>query len=112
MSVVHSIKPGVRLTGLTPQMAVAWTIACSIYESAEAGCVMTSAAEGKHKPGSLHPAGMAMDLRTSHLSRDNGYNGLAVSIVLGQALGPEFDVILESDHIHVEWQPKLPLVTP
>ena len=25
---------------------------------------------------------------------------------LTTALGPEFDVILETDHLHVEWDPK------
>ena len=95
------IKHGVDLRGLSPQMAIAYTIACRCYEQYD--CVITSASDGKHGPNSLHYKGQALDLRTRHL---NGQGLQAVYHKLKESLGEQFDVVLESDHIHVEWDPK------
>jgi hypothetical protein len=107
--VSYSIKPGVRLTGLQPQAVLAYVIAGSVYDAFDAPCVMTSAVEGKHKNGSMHVLGCAIDLRTSVLPVDR-HEPLAMA--LRTSLGSEYDVVLEADHIHIEWQPKPPLVTP
>ena len=95
------IKSGVDIRGLTPQMAIAYTIACRCYGQYD--CVITSASDGKHGPNSLHYKGQALDLRTRHL---NGQGLQAVYHKLKESLGEQFDVVLESDHIHVEWDPK------
>jgi hypothetical protein len=36
----------------------------------------------------------------------NGQGLQAVYLKLKESLGEQFDVVLESDHIHVEWDPK------
>ena len=95
------IKNGVDLRGLSPQMALAYTIACRCYGQYD--CVITSANDSKHGPNSLHYKGQALDLRTRHL---NGQGLQAVYLKLKESLGEQFDVVLESDHIHVEWDPK------
>lgn len=95
------IKSGVDLRGLSPQMAIAYTIACRCYGQYD--CVITSANDSKHGPNSLHYKGQALDLRTRHL---NGQGLQAVYLKLKESLGEQFDVVLESDHIHVEWDPK------
>ena len=95
------IKNGVDLRGLSPQMAIAYTIACRCYGQYD--CVITSANDSKHGPNSLHYKGQALDLRTRHL---NGQGLQAVYLKLKESLGEQFDVVLESDHIHVEWDPK------
>ena len=99
------IKPGVDLRGLQPQMAIAYTIAVSIYaKHAQAGhCVITSASDGTHGPNSLHYSGRALDLRTRSLIH------VAVPLIhrdLKLALGDQFDVVLEEDHFHIEWDVK------
>lgn len=104
------IKPGVDLRGLTPQMAVAYTIALDVYrEKVGMVCVITSASDGKHGPNSLHYSGKALDLRMNSLRPEQIH---PVYVALKTALGEQFDVVLESDHIHVEWdvkeQEKLP----
>ncbi len=95
------IKKGVDLRGLAPQMAIAYTIACKVY--GQYACVITSGSDGKHGPNSLHYSGQALDLRTNNLPPQ-----AVQSIVdrLKEALGAQFDVVLESDHLHLEWQPK------
>ena len=95
------IKSGVDLRGLSPQMAIAYTIATKCYGQYD--CVITSANDSKHGPNSLHYKGQALDLRTRHLNEQ----GLqAVFHKLKEALGSQFDVVLESDHIHLEYDPK------
>lgn len=100
------IKPGVDLRGLTPPMAIAYTIACQIYwERCQVRCVITSANDGVHGPNSLHYKGKALDLRTNNIPR---HALPAVYADLKNSLGPHFDVVLEADHIHLEFDPKEP----
>ena len=51
----------------------------------------------------------ALDLRTRHM---NGQGLQAVYHKLKEELGEQFDVVLESDHIHLEYQPKTKSVEP
>lgn len=98
------IKTGVDLRGLQPQMAIAYTIACQVYQEKSAVlCVITSASDGKHGPNSLHYKGMALDLRTNSLRAEQVH---PVYTALKIALGDQFDVVLETDHIHLEFDPK------
>ena len=64
---------------------------------------LTSATDGKHKAGSLHYKSLAWDVRTSDLPKERWeeYTELVKSF-----LTAEYDVILEKDHIHVEFDPK------
>ena len=101
------IKHGVDLRGLSPQMAIAYTIACRCYGQYD--CVITSANDSKHGPNSLHYKGQALDLRTRHL---NGQGLQAVYHKLKESLGEQFDVVLEADHIHLEYDPKTPYINP
>ena len=100
------LKPDVRITGLRPEIILAIVIAERAY--AEIGCelMLTSGIEGQHSIGSLHYAGCAVDLRTLNVPA-----GKLPPLVekIRAALGPDFDVVLESNHLHVELQPKQPL---
>lgn len=82
-------------------MAIAYTIACKCYGQYD--CVITSANDSKHGPNSLHYKGQALDLRTRHL---NGQGLQSVYHKLKESLGEQFDVVLEADHIHIEFDVK------
>jgi hypothetical protein len=100
------LKHGVDLRGIQPQMAVAYTIAEAIYwDKAGVHCVITSCSDGRHGPNSLHYKGMALDLRTSNLRPEQLH---PVFNALKTALGVQFDTVMESDHIHCEFDPKEP----
>ncbi len=103
-----SLKPGVRITGMRPEILLAILAAERAY--AEAGCelMVTSCIEGKHSAGSLHYVGAAVDLRTNNVPADK-LQRLVEKIRV--ALGGDFDVIVEADHLHIEFQPKRPLST-
>ena len=66
-------------------------------------CVCTSGIDGKHMEGSLHYKALAVDLRSRHVAAD-----ALPKIVyeLRGRLGKDYDVIIEGDHIHAEYDPK------
>jgi len=100
------IKPGVRVFGLRPEMVLALVICESIYRKHGVEVVITAGIEGKHKRGSFHYAGAAADIRIWNLPET--VQPVSVRNEIADALGPDFDVVLESDHIHVEFDPKDP----
>jgi hypothetical protein len=97
------LKPGVRLTGIRPEILVALMAAEHAYNRAGHELVVTSCVDSKHSRGSLHYSGAAVDLRTRDVPSD-AMQGIVAEI--RDSLGPDFDVTLEADHLHVEYQPK------
>lgn len=102
------IKPGVTILGLVPQMTIAIMAADAIFERYGVDCVITSGNDGKHSAKSKHYAGMAVDLRINNLPNPEA-DGKAIAAELNEALGVDFDVIFEVDHIHCEFEPRRPV---
>ena len=99
------IKPGVNLSGIRPEMVLAVFVVVSVYEEHGWVCTITSATDGVHMPGSLHVRGQACDFRTKDFpNQPGGAHQLADQI--SACLGRDFDVVLEKDHLHVEFDPK------
>lgn len=69
--------------------------------------VVTSITDGKHSKGSLHYHGLAVDFRIYHVPSIEQQNRIHSEIE--KLLGSDFDVILEKNHIHVEYDIKLSL---
>lgn len=65
--------------------------------------VITAGTDGHHMVGSKHYIGDALDIRISNL-----LPGQLKFVVdhLKSDLGKDYDVIVEVDHIHVEYDPK------
>ncbi len=95
------IKPRVKLHPSTV-WAVAMPIIHQVYRDHEETLVITSGTDGRHMEGSLHYVGLAFDFRTRTVHPNDR---MALTASLQAALGDEFDVILESDHIHCEYDP-------
>jgi hypothetical protein len=106
------IKEGVKLTGLKPEMLWGATIVASVYEAFERDCIITEVTGGKHSRGSLHYVGQAVDFRIKHLCEGGLKNpntremAQQISDLCRKNLGENFDVVLHTTHIHVEFQPK------
>lgn len=86
-------------------MALMLQVVDQVYQEVLGGdssetCI-TSGIDGKHMQNSLHYVGRALDFRTRHLRDDQPRR---VAELISKRLGPSFDVILEADHLHVEWQ--------
>ena len=95
------LKPGVRIHGLRPELMIALIVANDLWRELGQDLVVTSVIDGEHMRGSNHWKGMAADLRIWNL------DGHIAASKLSARLGADFDVVLESDHIHVEYDPKL-----
>lgn len=97
-----SFKEGVQFAGLDRKILQACEIAEAIYRAHGKDCTVTSGTEGKHRAlKSKHYCGHAVDLRIRDL-----LPGVAQTIATDLALRlPGFNVLLETDHIHVEWDP-------
>lgn len=92
------LKVGVDLRGVKPEIVVAMMV-CEPIISKHAEFVVTSVCDGKHMHGSKHYEGLAMDIRTREIPASMLKPCLEE---LKEALGPQYDVVLEGDHIHLE----------
>jgi len=99
-----SYKPGVKLFGLKTEILAAIAVAESVYTHYGVPCVVTSVTEGEHSPGSRHYIGQAIDIRTRNVPNEAMLSKIVVSIK--DALTDEYDVVLETTHLHIEVDPK------
>ena len=92
-------KNGVKVNGIKPEMTLAIMMVNTVIPDA----TITSVIDGKHSRTSLHYVGYAIDVRTRDIKPKMQTEYVRQ---LKEALTDEYDVILESDHIHIEFQPK------
>jgi hypothetical protein len=95
-------KKGVILHGLDARMFSAIHKARRIWIRHGKMLVVTSGLEGRHKKGSLHYVGLAVDLRSRDFVPTTRSQ---VTRELRRSLGDGFEVIGERHHIHVEYDP-------
>ena len=99
------IKPGVRIIGIKSEANLGVQIVASVFAKHGIDCVITSVVDGKHSRASIHYSGGAVDFRI----RDIPPTLLSsITLEIKEALGGDFDFILEGNHYHMEWQPKEP----
>lgn len=96
------IKPGVKLAGLKLEMQAALDITELIYHQHGQTLVITEAIR-PHDKKSKHSKGLAFDIRTRFFEPEEIQE---VHYKLHNLLKHHYDVILERDHIHIEWEPK------
>ena len=87
---------------LQPIMAKARGKVAQVYESLGEDLYITSKRDGIHGLGSLHYEGLAFDIRYPQKSE----NRQVIIEKLKAELGSDFDVIVEGNHIHIEYDPK------
>lgn len=66
--------------------------------------VITAGIDGKHLDGSKHYQLAAIDIRTRNL--DTTQTSALLTLLRRELPAPTYDLILEVDHIHVEFDPK------
>lgn len=97
------MKDGVYLSGLKSVMLKVLDHAEKLWQENGQELVVTSTTEGRHIPTSLHPLGLAVDLRTRYFTTREA---LRVHSELVKLLGDDYSVILHIDtqpHIHVQY---------
>ena len=93
------IKAGVDISRLNRAIRRALTIVHNLFDDPRHDFVITSTYDGNHGAGSLHYSNDAFDFRYSPDYDAFTYESLS------QALGNDFDVVFEADHIHIEYDP-------
>ena len=88
--------------GVSPKNLVIAAAAANVAHVMDVTVYITSGTDGKHMTGSKHYTGEALDLRISNLTKPQIHE---VVSRLKTRLGLDYDVILESDHIHIEHDP-------
>lgn len=97
-------KPGVSLKGIDKgAMTPVLVEALLFLEGLDKRLIITSGLDGKHSTNSLHYVGRALDIRTRHLQP---LHRTLLKRHLKDRLGPDYDVVLEKTHLHVEYDPK------
>ena len=95
-------KDGVTLTGIAPEIAVAIQIVDGVYRDYGETLVITSVTDGQHSYASLHYVGHAFDCR---VVTDRDVWG-EIPQAIRERLTAEYDVVDETTHLHIEYQPK------
>ena len=101
---VNVIRKGVEVKiKISDKIKAAFAIADDISkEKLSKEIVITSVLDGKHGKNSLHYSGNAFDIRTwIYTTKELIY----FVEDLTRELGKDYDVVLESDHIHIEYDP-------
>ncbi len=97
------LKKGITLQGVRPELILGLCVISNIFKIFGNDMIITSLLDGQHSKNSLHYTGCAADLRTSHLGKET-IEGIIDE--MKDDLTNDFDVVLESDHIHIEYQPR------
>ena len=93
----------VNSNGIRPELVLALFIADQVYDGNGKNLVITSLNDSHHSKTSLHYSGAAADLRTNYFTNEESRK---VVRDLHMRLNNDYDVVLEEDHIHLEFQPK------
>lgn len=91
----------INLVGVVPQIFFALYVIDQVYIEKRKDTVITSAIDGRHSKTSLHYSGCAVDIR---IYAD--IDSVVLVKEIKRRLCIDFDVILEKNHIHCEWQPR------
>ena len=95
----YILKEGVSLAGLQIEMRLAMRVAGKVYAlQGKTYLKITSGTDGSHGIGSLHPYGLALDIELPP-------NPRSAVATIQREVGSAYDIILEKDHIHMEYDP-------
>ena len=98
-----AIKEGANVRDLHPKV---WEIvyeASDLFAEFDSDCIITSGLDSKHSQKSLHYLGFAVDLRTRNIDIAHAKYIVSKLRLLRDEL---YDIILEEDHIHIEYDPR------
>jgi hypothetical protein len=101
------LKPGVSARGIGNEILEAILVAHQAYIESGEQFTITALMDGVHMATSLHYKGQAADLRTRDLINTTPYK---MAELIRARLSHDYDVVVERDHIHVEYDPKTGVV--
>lgn len=96
-------KKGVDYQALEPVCKIAVNQLVPVFNKFGYGLTVTSTTDGKHSRSSLHYLGLAFDIRSREIKSANLGQLITAMKQKLQALDRRFQVIVESNHLHVEF---------
>ena len=93
------IKAGVDISRLERHTRRSLSVVAMIFSEERELFIITSTYEGNHSERSLHYANQAYDVRLPDDSK------LRIFAKLKEQCGPDFDVVMERTHYHIEYDP-------
>ena len=96
------IKSGVEPYRLLIMVAAVGNVAQTLLYPTNV--VITSGIDGVHREGSKHYSLHAIDVRTNNFP--TAKSKLIFQDLVKTRLGADYDVVLEPDHLHIEYDPK------
>uniref|UniRef100_A0A6H1Z7J8 Peptidase n=1 Tax=viral metagenome TaxID=1070528 RepID=A0A6H1Z7J8_9ZZZZ len=114
------LKPGIDFSRLSQDCRRSLPTVAAVYAEYGLQFVITSMNDRDHGAGSLHYSNDAYDVGLARRSAllpgffdDHADNRIEWSLIefeiyerIKKKIGPGFDVVRESDHIHIEFDPK------
>lgn len=97
------LKPGVSLKGLKTEILFGVIILAGILREMGLRLTITAGTDGKHSEGSLHYVGLAVDIRTRDMTKEQALKAIAA---FKERAEQQFDIVLEATHIHLEYDPR------
>jgi len=94
------IKAGVDISRLKREIRRALQTTFDLLDEQLFSFIVTSTYEGDHGAGSLHYGNDAFDFRLTFSEPGSFVRELK------KRLRPGFDIVVEEDHIHIEYDPK------
>lgn len=101
------LKDGTKFSDLDSAIVFAAIVANDLWQElgVTSGATLTSGTDGVHSTGSLHYEGRAIDIRIWNLP-NGGDDAQGAARMLRERLTDDYDVVVESTHIHVEFDPR------
>lgn len=97
------VKTGVSVAKCKGVMFHAAIVAEQVFRHfGYAEAIITGGDEDGHRTRK-HPDGEALDFRIWYLAKESV---VAIADEIRRRLPEDYDVVVEADHIHVEWDPK------
>jgi hypothetical protein len=94
-------------TGLKPEITITIPVITGIAERFHKDVTLSSGIDRKHGAKSLHYVGLALDITWDQFDSSTEESaGMQFAKQLAARLGSLYDVVVHSDHIHIEYQPK------
>lgn len=106
------LKDGVDIRGIRPELVLGLLIVTDTFRELGVTCTLTAIRDGKHMDGSLHYQGAAADIRLASRYTRTESTDRKLLDALRPRLGKQFDFLLETDHFHLEFDPKPAAVAP
>jgi hypothetical protein len=108
---VLRVKPGVDIRGISPEISMGINVLNSVLMKYGAECMITACRDGNHMNESKHYIGDAVDIRLASRWVTTSNVDIVVLNETRANLGDQFDLILEENHFHLEFDPKKDLAT-